>query len=68
MVVKETKLNTLCGYGGYVEWFEAAAFDLLALSTMCGYDRASSAIKYLGREHRGFVKRMRFRSEPNWTS
>ena len=67
-VVKDTKLNTLCGYGGYVEWFEAAAFDLLALSALCGYDQASSAVKYLRREHGGFVRRMRFRSEPNWTS
>jgi hypothetical protein len=60
-VVKDTKLNTLCGYGGYVEWFEAAAFDLLALSALCGYDQASSAVKYLRREHGGFVRRMRFR-------
>ena len=46
--------------------FEAAAFDLLALSALCGYDQASSAVKYLRREHGGFVRRMRFRSEPNW--
>ena len=67
-VVSETELRTLCGYGGYVEWFEAAAFDLLALSALCSYDQASNAVKYLRREHPGFVKRTRFKSEPNWTS
>jgi hypothetical protein len=66
-VASDSKLNTLCGYGRDVEWFEAAAFDLLVLAAMCEYARASDAIKYLRREHGGFVKRMRFSSEPNWT-
>ena len=65
-VVRETKLKTLCGYGRDVEWFEAAAFDLLVLSALSSYSRASDAIKYLRREHPGFVRWMGFRSEPNW--
>lgn len=62
----ETNANTLCGYGRDVEWFEAAAFDLLVLSSLCNRSRASDAIKYLHREHGGFVRRMQFRSEPDW--
>ena len=62
----ETNANTLCGYGRNVEWFEAAAFDLLVLSSLCNRSRASDAIKYLRREHSGFVRRMQFRSEPDW--
>lgn len=66
-VKKATKLNTLCGYGRDVEWFEAAAFDLLVLSALCKYGRPADAIKYLRREHGGFVSWMRFTSEPVWS-
>jgi len=65
-VARETKLNTLCGYGRDVEWFEAAAFDLLVLSAFASYRRASDAVKYMRREHPGFVRWMGFRSEPHW--
>lgn len=62
----DTKLNTVCGYARDVEWFESAAFDLLVLSALCSYRRPSDAIKYLQREHGGFVRRMQFRSHPHW--
>ena len=65
-VRRDTGLNTLCGYGSDVEWFEAAAFDLLLLSAMARYSRAADAIKFLKRRHPGFVRLMRFRSEPDW--
>ena len=66
-VARDTKLNTLCGYARDVEWFESAAFDLLVLSPLCSYRRPSDAIKYLRREHGGFVSRMHFGSQPIWS-
>lgn len=66
-VASDTGLNTLCGYGTDVDWFEAAAFDVLVLSALSRYTRSSDAIKYLRQQHGGFVRRMQFRSEPHWT-
>lgn len=65
-VRRQTRLNTLCGYGREVEWFEGGAFDLIALSALANYKRSSDAIKYLRREHAGFVDWIDFRSEPAW--
>lgn len=62
----QTKAGTVCGYGLDVEWFSAAAFDLLLLAALAQYRRPADAIKYLRREHPGFAQSMAFRSEPDW--
>lgn len=65
-IVDRTRVNTLCGYASDVEWFEAAAFDLLVLSALANYSRTSDAFKYLHRAHGPFLRRMRFKSQPQW--
>jgi len=34
--LKNTGINAVCGYRGYIDWMESTTFDLLMISSLCG--------------------------------
>jgi hypothetical protein len=57
----------VCGYTKDVDWLEAAAFELLLLTRFAANANPVRALKPLYEHHRGFVKRVGFRSVPGPT-
>ena len=68
--VRELKTRTgaraVCGYTNDVDWMEAAAFELLLLSTLTRYEQTAAALRRVQSEYGALADRIGFVSEPSW--
>ena len=59
---KVTKARAVCGYTVFVDWIEAAAFELNLLYAVSDYTRVDGGFRYLAKHHGGACERLGLRA------
>ena len=61
-----TGAHTVCGFTEDVDWFEAAAFELLLLDAFSYGTQTAAVFKRSARDHKPFMRTLGFRTDPIW--
>jgi hypothetical protein len=64
---RKTRAHVVCGYAKDVDWYEAAAFEVLLFASLAQRSkRVPDAIRWLHKHHAEHVRRLRFRTFPEY--
>ncbi len=58
---RRTKVRAISGYTSEIDWVESAAFEIIAIETLCTATQLKPAYKRLYRDHPVLAKRLGFR-------